>query len=417
MTHSSVARLRAAAQDARLRHVAPELRDLAEAIEEGGDRFAEFAYIDLSNHFGGDLADEPTRPRWLAAIQAMPGVLVYVPLLITWAGLAAATSAQGRLVNRGVSLEGSSFLGLWQSGFRGELPTFLRFGHVALLTALTLLLTLAVVSSAAFLGGRWDRSQDRLSAQSLTRLAEALRAAERFRSSWRSEFERRSRADLDEAASEVRGLQTKASLLLAKSVRAAEALDEQSQSLSAAATTISEATAKATASSGRVEKASEAALFTSQELDAAITALKDLVQETQRHVSANATAAQQRVERLGDELASLLDDYGKDVSGAALKAIADMSWAGSSGLAESLLRLEGQFQAITEAVRAGAASSVSVVDTSGQLLSRIEHWDHSARESTDSLTRRLEELSRDFASTATALRDAMTDKAEPAGMA
>ncbi len=416
MTHPSVALLRDVALDDRMQHHAPELRRLANAIEEGGLAFSEFAYVDLPRQFDGHELIQKARPSWLASVQAAPAVLVYLPLMFTWAGLAMASAAQGRLVARGVSPEGTSFLGLWQTGFQGELATPFRFGNVAGLTALALVLTLATVLLAGTLGRRWERDEAQASSASAKKLAAALRQADRYRSSWRSQFEHQSRADLSAAASEVKGLQTKAQTLMTKAVRAAESLDEQSQSLASAVIAVSETSTQVLAAGGRVQQASEAALATSGRMDVSLAALVDLIAETEAQVTANATAAQQRVERLADELTRLLEDYSQGVSAAALQAIGEMAREGSGRLLEALGAVEQQLLAVSEVVRAGMATSLSVVDASGQLLTRMDRWEQSARMSTDSLLSRVDELATQTAAVASELRAASASMREPAAM-
>ncbi|MFG3258307.1 hypothetical protein [Streptomyces sp. NPDC048172] len=95
-------------------------------------------------------------PRWLrdelrersvrdGLLEAVLGMLVFVPLLITWIGLREAVRAYGELSEEHSKQATRPFLQLWQSGFGGHLSPVGRFENVAL-TAATLIFLLVVLS-------------------------------------------------------------------------------------------------------------------------------------------------------------------------------------------------------------------------------------------------------------------------------
>ncbi|GAA2082253.1 hypothetical protein GCM10009801_41850 [Streptomyces albiaxialis] len=95
-------------------------------------------------------------PRWLrdelrersvrdGLLEAVLGMLVFVPLLITWIGLREAVRAYGDLSAEHSEQATRPFLQLWQSGFGGHLSPIGRFENVAL-TAAMLIFLLVVLS-------------------------------------------------------------------------------------------------------------------------------------------------------------------------------------------------------------------------------------------------------------------------------
>ncbi|MFG7942106.1 hypothetical protein [Streptomyces cacaoi] len=88
------------------------------------------------------LRERPVRDTFL---EALLGMLVFVPLLITWFGLREAVRAYGELSVDDPKESTRPFLQLWQSGFGGHLAPLGRFENVAL--AAVLLIALLVVLS------------------------------------------------------------------------------------------------------------------------------------------------------------------------------------------------------------------------------------------------------------------------------
>lgn len=91
------------------------------------------------------------RRGWERFAESLLGVLVFVPLLITWSGLALAAHAYGRLASSNAQQATRPFLQLWESGFDGRLPSWARFGDVAVAAVLfiSMLLLLSTLHSLA----------------------------------------------------------------------------------------------------------------------------------------------------------------------------------------------------------------------------------------------------------------------------
>jgi hypothetical protein len=99
------------------------------------------------------------QPWWRTVIDALPPVLVFVPILLTWLSLFAASNAYRSLEassSARTANAGKSFLELWQQGFAGRLPTLLSFGYVAMYTVTAV--TLLIVMTA--LGGYFRRRDE-----------------------------------------------------------------------------------------------------------------------------------------------------------------------------------------------------------------------------------------------------------------
>ncbi|MFE9929511.1 methyl-accepting chemotaxis protein [Streptomyces sp. NPDC005533] len=75
--------------------------------------------------------DSERGTKWLAGAEIALGVIVFLPLLITWFGLVQASNAYGELISSDPAQAERPFLQLWQSGFGGRLPGWLTFGSVA----------------------------------------------------------------------------------------------------------------------------------------------------------------------------------------------------------------------------------------------------------------------------------------------
>ncbi|MFJ6738328.1 hypothetical protein ACIQOU_05345 [Streptomyces sp. NPDC091279] len=135
-----------------------ELTCLAEDLKNDDDRLDSWAEIDLLDAFvrpetlsppPAPAAHAPGRRRWSprdGVLEAVLGVLVFVPLLITWFGLREAVRAYGELSRVDPKEATRPFLQLWQTGFDGHLAAVGRFENVALMAVvlITLLVLLSV---------------------------------------------------------------------------------------------------------------------------------------------------------------------------------------------------------------------------------------------------------------------------------
>lgn len=110
-------------------------------------------------------------------VEALLGIMVFVPLMITWFGLREATQAYGDLARERPEQATRPFLQLWQAGFDGELPAYARFGTVALAAFVLIWVMIVIAGWHGFARRRdareaeqLDREQDLL----LARLASTL---------------------------------------------------------------------------------------------------------------------------------------------------------------------------------------------------------------------------------------------------
>ncbi|MFJ3981077.1 hypothetical protein [Streptomyces fungicidicus] len=173
------AELRALAGNPRCTVHADALRRLSDAVRTGDeDELRLWAGGGLVAAYCGPDAltvppeAESRRARRLRRLSALPSVLVFVPLLVTWAGLGAATHAYQRMRGTGEETSGragpsGSFLTLWQQGFDGHLWPFLRFDMMVVYTVVALLALMAGTLLSR-LRGRAEESERHLYVQRLS---------------------------------------------------------------------------------------------------------------------------------------------------------------------------------------------------------------------------------------------------------
>ena len=140
--------------------VAQSLVDLADAIESGTGK-ERWAHVDLFAAFLGRDSIRPVKPpagRIRTALEYAPSILVFVPLLATWAGLAIATWRY-RATLDDPKLSGQPFLQRWENGFDGHLWRFLTFDWFALATVTAILLLLAASVAQAVVARTAEKQQ------------------------------------------------------------------------------------------------------------------------------------------------------------------------------------------------------------------------------------------------------------------
>lgn len=128
----------------------------------------------------------------------MAQVGVFVPIAVTWVGLALAAWSYRSADNAG-TLRGESFLQGWEKGF-GELPAGLTFDWFAVYTCV--LVTLLIVMTSAHVWRRWRVA---LRQAALRRnLTNALLAADLILAPYRLPAEQRAAQELNAASGKVR---------------------------------------------------------------------------------------------------------------------------------------------------------------------------------------------------------------------
>jgi hypothetical protein len=101
--------------------------------------------------------------RLLTVAELAPGVLVFIPLLITWLGLRQAAAAYHQmLADPATSADARSqnFLELWQTGFGGKLSGLFVFSSVALGTLSAVIVLILVAIGAGVLRRLEERHRD-----------------------------------------------------------------------------------------------------------------------------------------------------------------------------------------------------------------------------------------------------------------
>jgi ABC-type transporter Mla subunit MlaD len=134
------AELRVLSKHPRLKPRAEQLRELAWAVLTPGDaeRWCEvdlFAAFPPGESVRSISSGSGIWHRALKFVDVVQPVLVFLPIVTTWFGLKMATTAYGEtLAAAGVEAARRPFLEMWQQGFDGRLPGWLRFDSVAFMT-------------------------------------------------------------------------------------------------------------------------------------------------------------------------------------------------------------------------------------------------------------------------------------------
>lgn len=230
-----------------------ELRRLASALDATGpshgssdlDSWSELNLIGAFARPDSVRASTVREPWWRHALDLAPSVLVFVPILITWAGISAATSAYGRLLKTGdrSTYEGRSFLDLWQTGFGGHLWSIVTFGHLAAYTVTSIVVLIAAVVAGSYLRRSAEAAVAERDDAVMRDLVSVLRRAQLVLGRWRLAAPGRFAEELSQAAILMRQLmyqaevtQRGASELAERNVRAAAQLDASARQLATATT-------------------------------------------------------------------------------------------------------------------------------------------------------------------------------------
>ncbi|WP_017579144.1 hypothetical protein [Nocardiopsis valliformis] len=136
---------------------------------------AAWAEVDMGSAFAPDVSigSPPPEEGVRSWIDHVPTALVFLPILITWSGLALAAGAYGRSRDD-AALEGLSFLERWQDGFNGALPTMLAFDNVALFTLLGIIVLIVSVVGQSIHRRRADARAECEGAELARRLTSAM---------------------------------------------------------------------------------------------------------------------------------------------------------------------------------------------------------------------------------------------------
>lgn len=146
-------------------------------------------------------------------LEAALGILVFIPLLVTWFGLREAVRAYGELSKVDPKESTRPFLQLWQSGFGGHLSALGRFENVALMAVLLIALLVLLSVWHARVRARTDREETEQRSERerlLAELASVLTRTQMALAPHRSASPRQFTSELTKAATQMRQLASKA---------------------------------------------------------------------------------------------------------------------------------------------------------------------------------------------------------------
>ncbi|MFE3022164.1 hypothetical protein [Streptomyces sp. NPDC059256] len=237
------------------------------------------------------------RQRWARTLAGWAGALVFLPLLVTWAGLGAAAWAYQEMREAGKG-GSESFLGLWQQGFAGELWAPFHFDVMVLYTVLAL----GGLITATRLRSRQELADEHATRVFAARLAGALAQVQALASGAAHMTPLRFAEELQGAAANLRALGD-----LAGSVQ------RETREL--------------------VEQARETATLTRSAAEALGVAVAGLqtaaaaVELSADHASQAAVGAHRGAEVLSHEVVKVLGEMGQHVKESALTAAGQLSAA------------------------------------------------------------------------------------------
>ncbi|MFD3518875.1 hypothetical protein [Streptomyces sp. NPDC058653] len=192
------------------------------------------------------------------SLEAVLGVLVFVPLLITWFGLREAVRAYGELSQENPKEATRPFLQLWQTGFGGHLASSGRFENVALMAVvlISLLVVLSVWHARA--RSRADRAEAKVNGHQeylLGRLASLLTRVQLALVPHRAASPQQFTAGLSKAATRMESLASRADRSHNSLVTSAKALEDATTSLENAALALTGELPKLGTAADRIEAA------------------------------------------------------------------------------------------------------------------------------------------------------------------
>ncbi|MFF8771512.1 methyl-accepting chemotaxis protein [Kitasatospora sp. NPDC015120] len=362
--HAIGGELRALADRPGLAGRQEELRELGLALSGAGD-LDRWAELDLVHSF---VRPESVRaavrpgaePRFWAWAEVALGALVFVPLLVTWAGLMQATSAYRALIGADAGQAARPFLQLWQTGFEGRLSGWATFGDVALSATLfiALLLVLSVAHGVRRAGtGRREAAAEAEAEDLLAELAPVLTRAQLVLNERRRATPQRFTAELTGAAETLERL-------------GRQAADTQRE-LSEAALAVERAVAGA---ERRLTEAGEAV----DPLRRAVDGVEKAVDGVGKAVDGVGLAVRDSGERLAETVRdgaaatdSLVHRGGKQALDAAelVRLATDRVGTELAGAGE---RVEEAVRDLAVAQRGFTTGAETVADVNGQVLERLD---------------------------------------------
>ncbi|MFI6088702.1 hypothetical protein [Streptomyces sp. NPDC051218] len=178
------------------------------------DRWAEVDLVDAYVRPESVLTPPAGRAgRHDGRLEAALGILVFIPLLVTWFGLREAVRAYGDLSKEDPKESTRPFLQLWQSGFGGHLSPLGRFENVALMAVLLIALLVLLSVWHARVRARTEREETQQQSERerlLAELASVLTRTQMVLAPHRSASPQQFTSELTKAAGQMRQLASKA---------------------------------------------------------------------------------------------------------------------------------------------------------------------------------------------------------------
>lgn len=307
---ATVAQLRELAAHERLRHRAAQLRRLADDLEAEHDlpRWAEVGLYDA--FLRDDTVAPPRKSALRAFFDLMPGILIFLPIGITWFGLAVSTQAYRE--SRGdAALAGKSFLEQWQTGFNGRLAEGLYFDQIALWTLFAIGLLLTVSLAQAMVRWRTDRAAEQERVLLLGRLATALTAVDFRLSEFRMNDAAHLRLGAQELSQAAEQIREAADLARVSQAKANEGLEKVREGLDRLREVIDEARQDGTLMQDAVQRVGDVVADIGGELRGVTTAVGTVTtaaQELTRSATASGDQLRDAVQRFFTDATARLQD-------------------------------------------------------------------------------------------------------------
>ncbi|WP_165985619.1 hypothetical protein [Streptomyces sp. YIM 98790] len=350
--------LRLLAREPELSEQKTALIALADDLDTGSD-LDRWARLDLVGTLGspdglteGPVPAATRRAGWL---EGFLGVLVFVPLLVTWWGLRAAGQAYSELAAADPEQAARPFLQLWLNDFEGELSGFGRFDHIAL-TAVLLIMGIVLIAlwhgTDRARSERAERERERRREQLAARLVAVLTRVQLAVTPQLAGSPQRFADELTKAAGELRAMIGKAAKGQQATESAVAAAERATKALREAAQRLSDAVVPLNASTDRLE-----------------SAVRNGQDETARLSAANAAEVRGVGDRVGEaglRIESALRDLTRahhELRGVSEKAVESTDRA-SRAMATSSARTDDAVDSMREAAERWDVAAA--------------HWEHAA---------------------------------------
>ncbi|WP_223777490.1 hypothetical protein [Streptomyces sp. 135] len=306
---------------------------------------------------------EQTSGRRDRLLEAALGILVFVPLLITWFGLREAVRAYGELAEEDRKQATRPFLQLWQSGFGGHLSSFGRFENVALMAVvlIALLVGLSVWHARVRAHAEHDdAAREAEKERLLAELASVLTRTQMLLAPHRSASPQQFTTELTKAAKEMGDLAAKAERSHKALSGATASVGQATDALKNAALSLTKEVPKLGAVADRID-----------------TALRDGTAATAKAGRANALAARgiaDHVKAAGDTVEASLKALvaAQQSLVAKSESVAKATEAASQALVSSTGRTGDAVDGMREATERWDAAAAHWQDAAARLDARMD---------------------------------------------